>query len=849
MGDELYRLNLVSDFLTETCTDQMKPSWVVMCALQMDFRRQKRTFIDMDPAVLQETPQPNPEMNPEETSSILHTTCNGSAAEMYIKSFLPSIGDVDVTRFRNNEIADFGDTPSVEDNVDMHGLHEVVNFFKLEHAPCCPGYVHLVENGELRYALERNEYKHMPSQPPQDRANVVHETGPGPAATSDQPASPELQEWMYDCGKLSLSFDDVHATRCLSWPCRSDFGKRERCSEGWPTEEIIEKVIQGACDVVPARHPDCKENERQWRLSFSRAEVILMNSLSSTQQLVFSLLKYFLKKQLLIGTEDKLLSTYHLKTLMLWTCEEKPASWWTSPCILICWKLLKTFRQWVRRKRCSNYFMSEINLFDSEKFKTNFKNILQKMDNNFTRDINTIHELTSWFWRSCEDRARMIFKSLPISDDYKFEEAKSLAQEYVTKFQTVRLNFLSSVFGIIDMIDVELDELNTHKLKNILQELHRVDIRLVVWFKANAYLRVLVDLYTMGWDQILGRLHIIDFLVTLATKPSRGSSCFLNSFCSATSLKKRYSLKFRELEERCQEVCSWPEQCLLDKLKDELSEFFLDFKSDPETSSRKRRMEFQDCTSSSKRGKEHFEDGTIHIQSRNALQLNLNSSENSIKSRSDSQIENKQSRKIVFTQGEELFEILFKLSIKCYTKCHKQMIVDKDLKDTNFVSLHYEALYWFRIKQYEEVLDLHKRTYEVLNTNFPSKKTFNQEHVSSFCISTSHKTALLLNDDLVMAMGLILLCNREFINQVHKLAFLYVTPKYFIDYLRILSLMKLERSKSDIIDAFKPMVFTAKGLSLAMENISFLFLWRRIKYCYIFFVAPIICMVCNAEDN
>ena len=139
----------------------MNPSWVVMSGLHMDFRRQQRTFIDMDPAVLQETPQPNPEMNPEETSYISNTTCNGSAAEMYIKSFLPSIGDVDVTRFRNNEIADFGDTPSVR---DMHGMHEVIDLFKLEHWPQCPGYVCLVWDGKFRYVPERNGYVHIPSQ-------------------------------------------------------------------------------------------------------------------------------------------------------------------------------------------------------------------------------------------------------------------------------------------------------------------------------------------------------------------------------------------------------------------------------------------------------------------------------------------------------------------------------------------------------------------------------------------------------------------------------------------------------------------------------------------------------------
>src|SRR6218665_2013880 len=62
--------------------------------------------------------------------------------------------------------------------------------------------------------------------------------------------------------------------------------------------------------------------------------------------------------------EDEVLCTYHLKTLMLWTCEETLPDWWIScSAIEICCELLKRLLEWIKRRYCPNYFISEANLF------------------------------------------------------------------------------------------------------------------------------------------------------------------------------------------------------------------------------------------------------------------------------------------------------------------------------------------------------------------------------------------------------------------------------------------------------------------------------------------------------
>ena len=109
-------------------------------------------------------------------------------------------------------------------------------------------------------------------------------------------------------------------------------------------------------------------NKYQWRLSFSRAEIVLLNSWMPVQQIVYHMLRFFLKTERLTDVTDssgtKLFSNYNIKTLTLWACELKPESWWTddTDVITICVTLLHNLADWLNKKICPHYFVNNCHL-------------------------------------------------------------------------------------------------------------------------------------------------------------------------------------------------------------------------------------------------------------------------------------------------------------------------------------------------------------------------------------------------------------------------------------------------------------------------------------------------------
>jgi len=134
--------------------------------------------------------------------------------------------------------------------------------------------------------------------------------------------------------------------------------------------------------------------ERQWRLSFSRAEIVLINSWVPVQQIVYHMLRYFIKTERLTDCADNsgagTLSNYHIKTLMLWACELKPRCWWVQNLNLvrICAELLNTLSVWLTDTRCPHYFISNCNLLD------NSFNVGSAASNLMT--LNEVY-LSTWF--------------------------------------------------------------------------------------------------------------------------------------------------------------------------------------------------------------------------------------------------------------------------------------------------------------------------------------------------------------------------------------------------------------------------------------------------------------------
>ena len=191
----------------------------------------------------------------------------------------------------------------------------------------------------------------------------------------------------------------IRCIRSPFWPPEaSEWKDRARC-EGWPDKDTINLVIKNGCHVVNVAHTDCRGDDFQWRISFSKAEVILIRSWSPDQQLVYHLLRYFAKRELIRKewrNKDEILSTYSLKTLMLWQCEQRPWSWWNSRSLIeICCNLLKIMFYWLKEKNCKHYFIRNCNLFDREMNESNLNIVLSKL-----LEYTYTNRLTDWFERN-----------------------------------------------------------------------------------------------------------------------------------------------------------------------------------------------------------------------------------------------------------------------------------------------------------------------------------------------------------------------------------------------------------------------------------------------------------------
>ena len=122
-----------------------------------------------------------------------------------------------------------------------------------------------------------------------------------------------------------LTVEHVPCVRCLSWPLQAIHWPTRYRIYDWPDSVTVDHVVNDGSDVVQVAHPQCRQDEcmskYQWRLSFSRAEIVLLNSWLPVQQIVYHTLRVFAKTEHLTdithSTKTSIISNYHLKTLMM----------------------------------------------------------------------------------------------------------------------------------------------------------------------------------------------------------------------------------------------------------------------------------------------------------------------------------------------------------------------------------------------------------------------------------------------------------------------------------------------------------------------------------------------------
>jgi len=251
-------------------------------------------------------------------------------------------------------------------------LYEIVDSLQF------PGYVYLVKSYLLTESVDDDKYNAVQCE------RIVATIGSsdhgkrrqGPALVKDQTFGPTFAASVFGISSAYTfrNVDNVFCIRCLSWPPQAADWPIRHGNHGWPDSATVDRVVNNGCDVVGVAHRQCRQDEwmsnHQCRLSYSRAEIALINSWTPDQQIVYHILRRFVKTERLTDSASSsgtgTLSNYHIKTLMLWACELKSRSWWTgdSNLIRICVELLNILVVWLADAHCPHYFINNCNLFD-----------------------------------------------------------------------------------------------------------------------------------------------------------------------------------------------------------------------------------------------------------------------------------------------------------------------------------------------------------------------------------------------------------------------------------------------------------------------------------------------------
>jgi len=306
----------------------------------------------------------------------------GSVAEFYIEPMLPYVGDIDVMYYFNSVLAiPQGHPPPTVLPPEFHNNVKVYEIIDSH----LSGYVYLKERYLLTKYTDCGRYNAVENEKPYDYYLAIIETD----VLNVERHGPAFRRLTERAGYLSV--DHVDCVRCLSWPPQAaDWPTRHR-NYDWPDSATVDRVVSNGCDMVQVAHRLCREDELagklQWRLSFSRAEIILLNSWMPVQQIVYHMLRLFIKTEQL--TESTTPSNYHVKSLMLWACELKQENWWTADLRLvrICVKLLHVLAVWLNESRCKSYFIS-CNLVETSSSLNVIASRLLSIDR---------HWLSSWF--------------------------------------------------------------------------------------------------------------------------------------------------------------------------------------------------------------------------------------------------------------------------------------------------------------------------------------------------------------------------------------------------------------------------------------------------------------------
>ncbi|CAC5355435.1 unnamed protein product [Mytilus coruscus] len=232
----------------------------------------------------------------------------------------------------------------------------------------------------------------------------------GPALKSDKDLPPLLEKEGYQAQYINLvdfkqthvgeseikSKDFVYCIRGEKWPVEASEYKTRKRRFNWPTKQLFYEIIESGYFLasVGSKESKNKENEVQWRVSFNKAEQLIIESFNETQIHCLMILKN-IKNKLLPKAVGKNITSYTMKTVMFWCLEETPDTCWHPSnlmrCVCFCISKLK---QYLEKVFLPNYFIRKRNQFTLIEFpgdiQTRTKDFLENFLDNPQESMSVI---------------------------------------------------------------------------------------------------------------------------------------------------------------------------------------------------------------------------------------------------------------------------------------------------------------------------------------------------------------------------------------------------------------------------------------------------------------------------
>ncbi|XP_052818741.1 uncharacterized protein LOC128244730 [Mya arenaria] len=184
--------------------------------------------------------------------------------------------------------------------------------------------------------------------------------------------------------------DVVIAHHCSSLPNDCQFLFHRPRPGHWPRPDTLARVRQVGVFLVPQGYSECPsrptrcrstalhvtpnnpyypQSKWEWRFSTSMMERLLMFDMNTVQYKTYVFIK-ILRKTFLKPVVGDRLSTFHMKTAMLFTIETYSPEIWREEnlvqCVIYC---LTTLCRWLKLKHCPHFTIDRVNLLTGKLFK------------------------------------------------------------------------------------------------------------------------------------------------------------------------------------------------------------------------------------------------------------------------------------------------------------------------------------------------------------------------------------------------------------------------------------------------------------------------------------------------